>query len=52
MAYRTFLRPAAIRDLDALQADARERIEQAIDRLAENPRPHGAKKLVGFENEW
>jgi mRNA interferase RelE/StbE len=52
MAYRIFLRPAAIRDLDALQADVRERIDQAIDRLAENPRPHGSKKLAGFENEW
>jgi mRNA interferase RelE/StbE len=52
MAYRIFLRPAAVRDLNSLQGDVRERIEQAIDRLAENPRPHGSKKLVGFENEW
>jgi mRNA interferase RelE/StbE len=52
MAYRIFLRPAAIRDLDALQGDVRERIEQAIDRLTEDPRPHSSKKLVGSENEW
>jgi mRNA interferase RelE/StbE len=52
MAYRIFLRPAAIRDLDALQGDVRERIEQAIDRLTEDPRPHRSKKLVGSENEW
>lgn len=52
MAYRIFLRPAAVHDLDSLQSNLRERTEQAIGRLAENPRPHGSKKLVGFENEW
>ena len=52
MAYSIFLRPAAIRDLDALTSTIRQRIEEAIDRLAVDPRPHGSKKLVGFETEW
>jgi mRNA interferase RelE/StbE len=52
MAYRIFLRPAAVRDLDSLPGDVGKRLGQAIDRLSENPRPPGSKKLVGFENEW
>ena len=52
MAYSIFLRPAAIRDLKQLPADARERIEAAIGALKDNPRPPGCRKLVGFENEW
>lgn len=30
--------------------NVRERLTQAIDELADTPRPHGCKKLVGFEN--
>jgi mRNA interferase RelE/StbE len=52
MAYSIFLRPAAARNLDSLPSEARGRIEQAIDRLADNPRPRGSKKLTGFEDEW
>jgi len=52
MPYRILLRPAAIRDLDSLDANVRGRIERAIDRLQGNPRPPGSKKLVGFGNEW
>ena len=37
----------ARRDYLALPADVRERIEQAIDDLRENPRPPGVKRLVG-----
>jgi len=52
MTYRVLLRPAAARDLDSLPAEPRRRIKAAIDQLAHNPRPHGTKKLVGFEDEW
>ncbi len=52
MAYRVLLRPAAVRDLQRFEGDTKTRIEQAIAGLGENPRPRGAKKLVGFENEW
>lgn len=51
MGYSIFLRPAAIRDLKGLPLDVRPRIEAAIDRLGNNPRPPGSKKLVGFNNE-
>ncbi len=52
MAYEVLLRPAAARDLASLEPKMKARIEKAIDGLRENPRPPGAKKLVGFENEW
>jgi mRNA interferase RelE/StbE len=52
MAYAVFLRPAGHRDLQNLSSNLRERVESAIDALAENPRPPGCKKLVGCEDEW
>jgi mRNA interferase RelE/StbE len=52
MSYSVVLRPAAVRDLKGLSSEVQSRIEAAIDRLKENPRPPGSKKLVGFENEW
>lgn len=52
MAHAVFLRPAALRDLQNVPPNLRERVESAIDHLAENPRPPGCKKLVGFEHEW
>jgi mRNA interferase RelE/StbE len=52
MTYAVFLRPAGLRDLQNLPPNLRERVESAIDALAENPRPPGCKKLVGFEDEW
>ncbi len=51
-AYSIFLRPAAVRDLNRLPNDVRARAESAIDRLSGEPRPAGARKLVGFESEW
>jgi len=52
MAYSILLRPAAIRDLKALPPEPRSRIEKAIDRLGDEPRPRGARKLVGVADEW
>jgi mRNA interferase RelE/StbE len=52
MAYSVLLRPAAVRDLKALPTDMRRRVEATIDRLKDEPRPSGVKKLVGFDNEW
>ena len=51
MAHSIFIRPAAIRDLKGLPAQILARVEKAIARLQLNPRPQGAKKLVGYENE-
>jgi len=52
MSYSVLLRPAVDRDLKSMPFQIRSRVEGAIDRLRENPRPSGTRKLVGFENEW
>jgi len=52
MTYRIEVAPAALRQLRKLDQPARCRIQAAIELLADNPRPPGAKKLVGGEGEW
>jgi mRNA interferase RelE/StbE len=52
MPYSVFVRPGAIRDLKGLSPENHARVEKAIARLQMNPRPAGAKKLVGYEDEW
>lgn len=52
MSYRIAISSAAARQLRKLDAQARRRIQAAIDLLSENPRPAGAKKLVGGGGEW
>jgi mRNA interferase RelE/StbE len=47
MAYRLFIRPRALRQLEALAMKHRRQIAARIDALAEDPRPSGAKKLSG-----
>ena len=52
MSYRIAISSAAARQLRKLDAQARRRIQAAIDLLSENPRPAGVKKLVGGGGEW
>lgn len=52
MTYRIEVSPAAVRQLRKLDPAARRRVQAAIELLAEQPRPSGAKKLVGGEGEW
>jgi mRNA interferase RelE/StbE len=52
MTYRIQLAPAAVRQLRKLDPAARRRIQAAIELLADQPRPSGAKKLVGGDGEW
>ena len=47
MSYRVEFLPAAGRDWQRLQAHVQRRLAPAIDALAENPRPAGAKALKG-----
>jgi len=44
--YRVEVLPIAAKALRGLDRSVRERIQEAIDRLVENPRPAGCKKLV------
>lgn len=52
MTYRIEVAPAALRQLRKLDRTAQKRMQAAIELLAEQPRPSGAKKLVGGEGEW
>jgi len=52
MTYRIEVAPGAIRQLRKLEPSARRRVQAAIELLAEQPRPSGAKKLVGGDGEW
>lgn len=50
--YRIKLKPAAVRDLAALEQRHRIRVGKRIDTLAANPRPPGAEKLKGADDLW
>ena len=52
MTYRVQVSPAALRQLRRLNPTAKRRIQAAIELLSEQPRPSGAKKLVGGDGEW
>ena len=47
MTYRVEVAEAAVRSLRKLDPTARRRVQAAIELLADQPRPSGAKKLVG-----
>ena len=47
--YRLELSPAAVREARQLPSRAQERVDAAMARLAENPRPPGSRKLRGLE---
>lgn len=50
MGYRIELAPAAVRALKKLPGDIRQRIARTIDALADEPRPHGSRKLSGSDD--
>jgi len=50
--YRVEVAPAAVRQLRKLDRVAQRRVQAAIELLATEPRPTGAKKLVGGNGEW
>ena len=50
MAYQVSLKRSAEKELDALQANTRNRIIKHLLALEENPRPPGIKKLQGEES--
>jgi mRNA interferase RelE/StbE len=50
--HRIEIAPAAVRQLRKLAPTARRRVQAAVELLALQPRPNGAKKLVGGDGEW
>ncbi|WNB84332.1 type II toxin-antitoxin system RelE/ParE family toxin [Cellulomonas sp. ATA003] len=52
MTYRIEVAPTVVRQLRKLDQTARRRVQAAVELLADEPRPSGAKKLVGGDGEW
>jgi mRNA interferase RelE/StbE len=52
VSYRIDFAPAAVRQLRKLGPAARRRIQAAVELLSTDPRPAGAKQLVGGDGEW
>jgi mRNA interferase RelE/StbE len=52
MAYKITVRPGALRDLRHLPKEMQVRMRAAIDRLAEQPRPAGCVKLIGYAAQF
>ena len=52
MAHALDILPAARRQLSKLPRDAQPRVSAAIDALADDPRPHGYRKLLGRRDQY
>ncbi|KQR26053.1 type II toxin-antitoxin system RelE family toxin [Microbacterium sp. Leaf151] len=52
MTYRVEFTTAAARQIKKLPRPARDRVVEAIGGLRDDPRPTGAKKLVGEQSAW
>lgn len=52
MTYRIEFSATAVRQLRKLDGRAQRRVQAAVELLAQEPRPAGAKKLVGGNGEW
>lgn len=50
--YEVYLERTAERDLKKLQPQKFHRVIQIIKSLAEDPRPHGCRKISGSQNDW
>ncbi|MDR0416954.1 MAG: type II toxin-antitoxin system RelE/ParE family toxin [Propionibacteriaceae bacterium] len=52
MTYQVDFTAAAARQVKKLPRPARDRVLDAVARLAHDPRPHTSKKLVGEQTAW
>lgn len=52
MSYQVFLKPAAQRQLKKLTPDIQRALITLIERLSEEPRPSGCKKLKGRDDQY
>ncbi|GDX84259.1 plasmid stabilization system [Methylococcaceae bacterium] len=52
MSYRIEIKPSAKKELAQLPREIGESVVKAIAALAENPRPHGYKKLTGSQQSY
>lgn len=52
MVYQILIDPAALREVKKLDQRVRRSVTEAINALAENPRPAGSRKLAGSTNAY
>jgi addiction module toxin, relE/stbE family len=52
MTHRIRISPAAARQVRKLDGRTQRRVQAVVELLAQEPRPTGAKKLVGGHGEW
>ncbi len=52
MSYTINFAPSAAKELKKLDRPVLLRLKEAIDSLADNPRPNGVKKLSGEDDLW
>ncbi|MGC9454166.1 MAG: type II toxin-antitoxin system RelE family toxin [Phycisphaerae bacterium] len=52
MAWRVEIKSSAVGEISRLPRRDQRRVISAIETLAENPRPRGARKLVGGEEAY
>lgn len=52
MSYHVEFTTAAARQVRTLPRPARDRVLDAIEKLGQDPRPHGATRLVGEQTAW
>ncbi len=52
MKYRIEIKPSAKKELAGLSREIGENVVKSIAALAENPRPHGYKKLTGSQQSY
>ncbi|WP_144875709.1 type II toxin-antitoxin system RelE/ParE family toxin [Microbacterium sp. 1.5R] len=51
-AYRVEFTTAAAKEVRKLDPQTRRRILAGVSDLGREPRPHGVRKLTGFDNAW
>jgi mRNA interferase RelE/StbE len=52
MPYELYIERRAEKDLKKLEASLFSEIVARIKELADNPHPHGSKKIAGSQNDW
>ena len=50
--YRVIVTATAVKERQKLDASIRQSIDKALQKLLENTRPAGAKKLSGSSHDW
>jgi mRNA interferase RelE/StbE len=50
--YSVEVKPAARKELEALQDNVLARVVQRLEALRREPRPPGCKKLKGYKDQW